>query len=66
MAIDTRNKRASIIKIFTVGRVYPNPDGSLSNSTDRSHVGTRYAGIPGVPLSGTVRIPWKLFNRGTL
>lgn len=64
MAIDTRNKRASVLRVFTVGRVYPNPDGSLSNSTDRTHVGTRYAGIPGVPLPGTVRIPWHLFFKG--
>lgn len=66
MAIDTRNKRSSILQVFTVGRVYPNPDGSLANSTDRAHVGTRYAGIPGIPLGGTVRIPWKLFIRGSI
>lgn len=66
MAIDTRNKRASVLQVFTVGRVYPNPDGSLANSTDRTHVGTRYAGIPGVPLPGTVRVPWKLFIRGSI
>lgn len=66
MAIDTRNKRASILKILTVGRVYPNPDGSLANSTDRSHMGTRYAGIPGIPLAGSVRVPWKLFIKGSV
>ena len=66
MAINTRNKRASILKILTVGRVYPNPDGSLANSTDRSHVGTRYAGIPGIPLAGSVRVPWKLFVKGSV
>lgn len=66
MAIDTRNKRASVLRVFSVGRVYPNPDGSLANSTDRTHVGTRYAGIPGNPLPGTVRVPWKLFIRGSI
>ena len=66
MAIDTRNKRASVLHVFSVGRVYPNPDGSLANSTDRTHMGTRYAGIPGDPLPGTVRVPWKLFIRGSI
>ena len=38
--LDTRNKRASGL---LRDRVYPNPDGSLANATDRAHVGRVYA-----------------------
>jgi len=63
MAVDTRNKRASVLKFDTVGRVYPNPDGSLANSNDRAHVGMEYAGIPANAVGGSNKIPWHLFFR---
>lgn len=63
MAVDTRNKRASIIKYDTVGGVYPNPDGSLSNVNDRTHLGMKYAGIPGGTPVGSTKVPWHLFFR---
>ncbi len=63
MAVDTRNKRASVINYDMAGRVFPNPDGSLANSNDRVHVGTEYAGIPGDGPGATQRVPWHLFFR---
>jgi hypothetical protein len=45
MAIDTRDKRASILMLaLTFSRVYPNPDGALTNE-DRQHMGYVYRGI---------------------
>lgn len=64
MAIDTRNKRASVININRPsGRVFPHPDGSLANKNDRIHVGTLYAGIPGAGAGGSVKVPWHLLFR---
>ena len=46
MAIDTRNKRASVLHHSQAGvPLFPNPDGSLANQADRQHVGMIYAGI---------------------
>lgn len=65
MAIDTRNKRASVLNVFLPRRVYPNPDGSLANANDRTHMIMRYAGIAGAG-SVTKKIPWHLFFRRTV
>lgn len=46
MAIDTRNKRAAVIGFDGPYRsVFPNPDGSLSNQSDRQHMAWKYPGI---------------------
>lgn len=46
MAIDTRDRRASCLNIYLGhGRVYPNPDGSISGQADRQHVSGYYPGI---------------------
>lgn len=63
MAIDTRNKRSSVINFDRSGRLFPNPDGSLSNANDRIHVGTKYAGIPGAGVGATTKVPWHLLFR---
>jgi hypothetical protein len=63
MAIDTRDKRASVINFDRSGRVFPNPDGSLANANDRVHVGTKYAGITGEGAGVTKKVPWHLFFR---
>ena len=42
MAIDTRDKRASVLLQF---RTFPNPDGDLAIEGDRIHVGGIYRGI---------------------
>ncbi len=63
MAIDDRNKRASVIKYDSSGRVFPNPDGSIANSNDRVHVGTKYAGIAGAGAGSAKKVPWHLFFR---
>lgn len=43
MAVDTRDKRASAIGIdLNFVHVYPNPDGSLGNEPDRTHIGLKY------------------------
>ena len=57
MAIDTRNKRASVINYDRWGRVFP------ANSFDRVHVGTKYAGIAGAGAGSIKKIPWQLFIR---
>lgn len=62
MAIDTRNKRASCIRAFMPGRVFPNPDGSLANAGDRTHMIMRYAGIVSTTFSAG-KVPWALFFR---
>lgn len=63
MAIDTRNKRSSVINFDRSGRLFPNPDGSLANANDRIHIGTKYAGIPGAGAGATKKVPWHLFFR---
>lgn len=65
MAIDTRNKRASVINVFRSGRVYPNPDGSLANPNDRTQMSMRYAGITSVAGGGS-KVPWHIINRRTV
>src|SRR5215470_17580583 len=46
MAIDTRNKRASILAFDGFwGQVYPNPDGSIATAPDREHNCEAYAGL---------------------
>ena len=63
MAIDTRNKRASVINFDRHGRVFPNPDGSLANANDRIHIGTEYAGRAGAGAGSAKKFPWHLFFR---
>ena len=66
MAVDTRDKRASVLNIGKSGRLFPNPDGSLANVLDRQQVGMVYAGISsGAPPTGS-KIPWHLFIRGSI
>jgi hypothetical protein len=44
--INTRNKRQSCYSLaFPAFRVRPNPDGSLANADDRTHMAYEYAGI---------------------
>ena len=46
MAIDTRDRRASVLHHSQAGLpLFPNPDGSLANQADRQHIGMIYAGI---------------------
>lgn len=63
MAVDTRDKRSSVINFDRSGRVFPDPDGSLANANDRVNVGTKYAGIPGAGAGGSTKVPWHLFFR---
>ena len=45
MAIDTRNKRASVIGLgLMFVRCYPAPDGTI-DANDRRHIALGYAGI---------------------
>jgi hypothetical protein len=44
MAVDTRNKRASMVCLgLPFGRVPPNPDGSLATAADRAQLNYLYA-----------------------
>jgi hypothetical protein len=58
MAIDTANKRASVIGFALAFRlVAPTPDGSLASAADREQLAQSYAGIaadppPNAPLDG--------------
>lgn len=45
MAVDTRDKRASAIMCWRQISVPPNPDGAISSSADRQHMGFAYSGI---------------------
>jgi len=47
MAINSRDRRASCVSLVgpNLGRVWPNPDGSLGALADRQHVGWLYRGI---------------------
>lgn len=46
MAVDTRNKRMSMIGLASpVPRLWPSPDGSLAANADRQMMLFRYAGI---------------------
>ncbi len=65
MAIDTRNKRASVIRVFMPGRIHPNPDGTLANANDRTHMVMRYAGITSATETGN-KVPWHIINRRTI
>ena len=45
MAVDTRNKRASLVSFaLPFGRVFPAPDGTIATA-DRKHIGYSYPGI---------------------
>jgi hypothetical protein len=66
MAIDTRNKRASVLNIEKSGRIFPNPDGSLAIVSDRQQVGMVYAGISSGAAPTGSKIPWHLFFRRTV
>jgi len=63
MAVDTRNKRASLVSFaLPFGRVFPAADGAISTA-DRKHLGFSYPGIAagapseeaseGIPFSPT-------------
>lgn len=46
MAIDTRDKRSSVLMVaLEFGRVFPNPDGDLTTGGDRLHLSYLYRGI---------------------
>lgn len=56
MAVDTRDKRSSVVGItLPVPQVVPNPDASI-DAADRQHVAWAYSGIaaaaPAPPASG--------------
>lgn len=57
MAVDTRNKRASVLHHSQAAvPLFPNPDGSLANAADRQHIGLIYAGIAvSAPVAGATR-----------
>ncbi len=38
MAVDSRNKRASVIQFQQIAPVFPTPDSDLANEADRSHM----------------------------
>lgn len=63
MAIDTRNKRSSVLDVNRPGRVFPNPDGSLANVNDRQQIGMVYSGISSSTLPVVKTVPWHLFFR---
>mgnify|MGYP006969378816 FL=1 len=56
MAVDTRDKRSSVIGI--VAPLFPNPDGDLAPVADRQHIAWMYSGIQGgaVPDSTSARM----------
>jgi len=56
MAIDTRNRRASLIGYkLPMGRVFPNPDGSLATQDDRQQFAGEYPGIAAAsPTPGNI------------
>lgn len=61
MAVDSRNKRFSILNLFVqnLGHVFPNPDGAVGQA-DRQQFAFCYAGILFNPLiaaqfAGSVR-----------
>lgn len=62
MAIDTRNKRASVIGFDRMGGIFPNPDGSLANANDRAHIAMKYAGTL---AASTFQVAWA-FNVNTV
>jgi len=56
VAIDTRNKRASVAAagvLFLVA--WPAPDGTIG-SGDRRHVAALYSGLAGIPIEVTGRL----------
>lgn len=72
MAIDTLNKRKSVLNVrLPFGRNYPEPDGSLAASLDRQHITGIYAGFTpqtGVSSDANVRasilnyaFPWRQY-----
>ena len=66
MAINTRNKRSSVLDVNRPGRVFPNPDGSLANVNDRQQVGMVYSGISSGAAPSGSKIPWHLLFRRTV
>lgn len=66
MAIDTRNKRASVISLNIAGGLFPNPDGSIANVPDRQEIAMLYAGISSGATPSVTQIPWHLFFRRTV
>ena len=56
MAIDTRNKRASVVGFMRPwSPVWPNPDGSLASVADRQQMAYAYAS--GSPAAAVTLIP---------
>lgn len=52
MAVDTRNKRFSLISVArAVGRVLPNPDGGFTTQGDRQQLALLYAGVLAAAVS---------------
>ncbi len=53
MAVDTRNKRASILGLALASAiVFPNPDGTIDNP-DRQQTAYSYSGISSIPVVPT-------------
>lgn len=66
MAVDTRDKRASVIGLDAPHtHVFPNPDGSLANANDRGHMAMKYSGIAADPPAdvGGIRLVFKRRRR---
>lgn len=48
MAVDTRDKRASVLLVaLAFARIWPNPDGAITG-TDRQHTSFCYRGISAI------------------
>lgn len=61
MAIDTQDKRASVIAVAQphLSAVRPNPDGAITSLADRQHLGFLYRGIS-VGGAPTFQIAWAM------
>lgn len=42
MAVDSRDKRASVVAVQPAAWLFPNPDGSLATVQDRRHIAQVY------------------------
>lgn len=52
MAIDSRDKRASCLLLaLPFGRVFPNPNGTLAEAADRTHMSALYRGITALAVT---------------
>lgn len=63
MAVDTRNRRASVLGFARGGvPVWPNPDGDITGQADRQHNGYSYPGIL-VSAAAALVYGWPCFEK---